>query len=143
MELGRVFKRSGTDDAGLALHQTRDGVLCPDTARICQRDGVAAEIIGNKLALPGALDHIFVGDEELSETKILGSFDSGNDQTAASIGFGHVNGDTQVDIRGVNGNRFALHFVVVNILAGELFQRCDHGPGDQVGEGYFPATCTA
>ena len=69
LELGRVLKGAGTDDAGLALGQARYGVNRSDAARVRQRDGGALVVVGGELAGAGALDQVFVGVPELGEVQ--------------------------------------------------------------------------
>ena len=73
---------------------------------------------------------------------MLSSLDSRDNESPGAIGFGHVDSDTQVDVRRVDGNGFPVHFVVVNVLTGQFLEGFDHGPGDEVSERNLPTSST-
>ena len=143
LEFRWVLECSCTNDAGLAAHQARNRVLGSNTARVRQRNRVAGVIIGSESSLTGALHHVLVGDQEISEAHVLGSLDSRHHKTAGPIGLRHIDRDTQVDVGWVNCNGFALNLVVEDVLAGELLESPDHRPGDEVGEGHFSTASPA
>ena len=92
-------------------------MLGSDTTGVGQRYRVAREIIGGQCAISCPLHDVLVGDQEVGEAHVLRTLDTGDDKTAGAIGFGHIDGDTEVDVRGVNGDRFTVHFVIENVLA--------------------------
>src|SRR5690606_20833333 len=49
LERRRVLERAGADDAALALHEARHGVLGADAARVGERDRGALEVVGREL----------------------------------------------------------------------------------------------
>ena len=142
LELGRVFKRAGTDDGALPLHEARHRVHGADAARVCQRDRVALEVGGRELVVAGALDDVFVGGVELAERHRLGLLDAGNKQRTRAVGLRDVDRDAEVDVGRRDDDRLAVDLVVVDVLARELAQRAHHGPRDQVGERDLAAAST-
>ena len=134
MKLSRILEGSGADDAGLASHQARDRVDRANSARVGQRNGVAGVIVGHKLSFSGARDNVFIRQQEVREAHVLGPLDARNNETASSIRFGHIDGNTQVDVCWLNHDGFPVDLVVVDVLARELLEGLDHRPGDQVGE---------
>ena len=117
-------------------------MLGADAAGVGKGDGVSGEISGDKFIGASPRNHIFVGDKEFRKAHGLGALDPGNHQRPCAIRLGDVDCDTEVDVRRRDDRRLALRLVVEDVLARELFEGFDHGPGDDVSEGYLPAAST-
>ena len=96
-------------------------------------------VVRGQLAGAGTLDQVLVGVPELGEVQGLRLLDVRHHQQAGAVRLGHVDGDAEVHVRGLDGDRLAVHLVVVDVHGRELGQGPDHGVADQVGEGDLAA----
>ncbi|MCY1226888.1 hypothetical protein D9M72_391380 [compost metagenome] len=139
LELGRVIQRADADDGGLALGEAGHGVYGADAARVGEGDRGAGVVIGGQLAVAGALDQVLIGVPELGEVEGLRLLDVRHHQQAGAVRLGHVDGDAEVHVCGLDRNGLAVHFVVIDVHGGELGQGPDDGIADQVREGNLAA----
>ena len=137
LEFCRIFQRSSTNNAGLPPHQPRHGVNSSNTAGVRQRHRVALEVSGFKFAFTGSLNNVFVGGNKVSKPHPLAALNAWNNEGSGAIWFGEVDGNTEVDVGRFDGDRFAIDFVVVDVLAGLVFERPHHRPSNEVGERHF------
>ena len=139
---GGVIDGAGGDDGALSGHQARVGGHGADRAGIGERDGGALEIGGGELAGAGAGHQVVEGGEVFLEIERAGVLDVGDHQAAGAVFAGDIDGDAQVDLRAHHAEGLAVLFGVGVVQGGELLERLDDGPADQVGVGDF-AACRA
>ena len=134
LEFRRVVQGADADDGGLALGEAGHGVDGADAARVGQGHGGALVVVGRQLAVAGALDEVLVGVPELREVERLGLLDVRDHEQACAVRLRHVDGDAEVHVGGLDGDRLAVHLVVVHVHGRELGERPDDGVADEVGE---------
>src|SRR5690606_10698596 len=106
LELGRVLHGARADDRALPLHEPRYGMHGADGARVGQRDGDAAEILGGQFAVAGTADDVLVGGVELGEVHLFAALDGRDHEGTAAVLTGQIDGQAQVGVGG--GHRVRL-----------------------------------
>ncbi len=117
----------------------RDRVDGADGAGVGQADRGAGEVVDAELAAARLADEVLVRRPEQREVHRLGALDRGHQQLPAAVGLGQVDGEAEVDVRGVDDRRLAVGLGVGGVHRRHVVQRADHGPADQVGEGDLAA----
>ena len=115
----------------------------PDSARVCQGNGVSREIVGGEFVSASAGNDVLVGLEEVGKAHLLGLLDSGNYECATSIGLGDVDCEPEVNVRGNHQRRHPVWLVVKHVLRRERFEGANHRPADDVRERHLSATSAA
>ena len=82
---GGVLHGADADDAALARHQARHGVLGADRARVGQGDRGALEVGDGELAAARLADHVLVRRPELAEVHLVGALDVRHQELAAAV----------------------------------------------------------
>ena len=139
---GRVLHRADPDDRALAGHQPGDGVLGADRARVGQADRGAGEVLDGQLAGARLAHHVLVRGPELPEVHGLGALDVGHQELTRPVVLGHVDGQAQVDVLGLDQHGLAVVLGERVVHRRDRGQRADHRVADQVGERDLAAATT-
>ena len=82
LPLSGVLHGADADDAALALHQSRHGVLGAERAGIRQADGRPGEVVHGERSCAGTAHDVLVGGPEAREVQRLGGLDVGHEELA-------------------------------------------------------------
>ncbi len=139
LELGWVLHRADADDRALPAHQPRHRVHGADGARVGQRDRHAGKVFGGQLAVAGAPHDVLVAGDELAEPHCLATLDGGDYELAVAVLALKVDREAEVDVRGRDRVRLAVHFREVAVHVRELLDRLHQRVADQMREGDLAA----
>ena len=92
------------------------------------------EVLGGELAVTRAPDDVLVGAVELREVHRLGVLDRGDDERAAAVLAGQVDGQTEVGVRGGDRVRLAVDLGEVPVHVRERLDRLHDRVTQQVRE---------
>ena len=136
----RVVHASDPHDEALTGHEARYRVQGADHAWVGQGHGGTPEVVEVQLVLTSLGHERLVGLHEPGQVHEVGLLDGGHQQTALTVGAGHVDGQAEGHVCGLVQDRLAgLVDAVGDVHRGHLGEGLDHRPADEVGEGDLAA----
>ena len=139
LPLSGVLHGADADDAALALHEPRHGVLGAERAGIRQADRGAGEIIDGECSRAGTAYDVLVCGPESREVQCLGGLDVGHEELTRSVVLDEVDGDAEIDVLTAGHSGLAVG------LGERVVHRRNRGDGahkcvaDEVSEGHLAA----
>ena len=135
LPLGRVLHGADADDAALPLHESRDGMLGAESARIGEADGRSCEIVDRESAAARAAYDVLVSSPEAREVEGLSTLDVGHEQLAGAVVLDQVDRHAEVDLRTSRHSRLAVGLGEGVVHGGHGGHGADERVSDEVREG--------